>query len=359
MSHEIKQYDGLFAVREEPWHKLGVTLKDYPTREEAQKIAHPWEPVAEPVYRKVIRVERRSHEHSFSTCYPTPNDCIKSSEHDEDEVPTESFEVVEDAVLNARSDNGYPLGIVSGTYTPVSNGEMYDIAEVIEGVDKGAVRYETGGSLGNGKKVWLLLRLNEPIHVGGDPNGAVIPYYALQNAHDGSGSFRGQATMTRIVCANTARMADMDAQARGTEFVFSHTKNVGDRIEEAKKALAGWRVSVKAYQDQMAYLMSLGINVKQRELFLEQFIPAPIAKAVSDRVMNNIEDARQSIRDLLAGPTCDGIDTTAYGLVQAGVEYLNHVRKAHSLESRFKRAYLDRSELTTHVVKLAEVASRV
>jgi len=353
MSHEIEQYDGLFAVREEPWHKLGVTLKDYPTREEAQKIAHPWEPVAEPVYRKVIRVEELAHELVCES--PDPEGCPQRGTVEQ--RPTESFEVVEDAVLNARSDNGYPLGIVSGTYTPVSNSEMYDIAEVIEGIDKGAVRYETGGSLGNGKKVWLLLRLNEPIHVDGDPNGAVIPYYALQNAHDGSGSFRGQATMTRIVCANTARMADMDAQARGTEFVFSHTKNVGDRIEEAKKALAGWRVSVKAYQDQMAYLMSLGINVKQRELFLEQFIPAPIAKAVSDRVMNNIEDARQSIRDLLAGPTCDGINTTAYGLVQAGVEYLNHVRKAHSLESRFKRSYLDRSELVSHVVKLAEEAT--
>ena len=53
MSHNITERDGVFTVREPAWHRLGEVLPDYPSREQAQKIAHPWEPVSEPVYRKV------------------------------------------------------------------------------------------------------------------------------------------------------------------------------------------------------------------------------------------------------------------------------------------------------------------
>lgn len=342
MAHNITERDGMFTVRQAAWHGLGTVLPAYPTREEAQKLAHPWEPVSEPVYQRVPTIKPHVHLPSCDELCDVESDL------------GETYEPLTDAVLNVRSDNGYPLGVVSDTFATVTNGEMYDIAEVIEGQDKGSVRYETGGSLKGGRKVWLLLRLTEPIHVNGDPNGAVIPYYALQNAHDGSGSFRGQATMTRIVCDNTAKAADLDAQARGTEFVFSHTKNIKDRIEEAKKALAGWRSSVQAFQDQSAYLLSLGIDVEQRELFLARFIPEPIGKVVSDRVMANIETARDAVRAILKSKTCEGIDGTAYGLVQAGIEFLQHERKAHSQESRFQRAYLDRNKITAHVVDLAE-----
>ncbi len=48
--------------------------------------------------------------------------------------------------------------------------------------------------------VWVLVRLKEPLMVKGDKRGETIPYFALQNSHDGVGAFRGQATMTRIVC---------------------------------------------------------------------------------------------------------------------------------------------------------------
>src|SRR5699024_236789 len=110
------------------------------------------------------------------------------------------------------------------------------------------VMVESGGSLKGGRLVWLLLRLKDPLVIEGDPRGATMAYYALQNSHDVSGAFRGQATSTRIVCANTSQMADMDARARGTECVFRHTRNVADRIEQARTALAGWRNALDDWQ---------------------------------------------------------------------------------------------------------------
>lgn len=330
MAHNITERDGLFVVREPAWHGLGEVLSEYPTRQEAQAIAHPWEPVSEPVYRKVPFVTETGE-------------------------LGERFEVIEDSVLNVRSDDGFALGVTPASRVTISNSEMYDIAEAIEGTDKGAVKFETGGSLLGGKKVWLLLRLRDPLTIPGDPQGETIPYYGLQNGHSADGgAFRGQATLTRIVCDNTSQMADLDARARGTEFVFKHTKNIRDRIDEAKEALAGWRESVQAYRLLSAHLVGLRVTPAQRELFVTEFVPMPPPHAVSDRVVQNVEDARAAIRDILASPTCVGIDETAYGLVQASVEYLNHARRAKSAETRFKRAYLDRNRITTDAVALAE-----
>lgn len=348
MAHNVTERDGLFTVREPSWHGLeSKVFEDYPTRAEAQAIAHPWEPVTEPLYRRIPVI----HTHS-EDCYdgdgfqePFTLVCRKPE-------LSETFEEVDGFVANVRSDTGHTLGVVSSTYEPIKNDLMYDIAEAIEGEAKGSVMYETGGSLKGGAKVWLLIRLRDPLVIEGDPHGGVIPYYALQNAHDGSGAFRGQATMTRIVCDNTAQMADLDAKQRGTEFVFHHTKNVHDRIEEARAALAGWRDSIRNYRLMMEHIIDFETTPQQRNEFIERFIPMPLKGTVSERVESNVEKARETFRDILYGETQQGIEHTAYGLVAASIEYLNHGRRAHTQETRFKRNYLDRNQIVTDAVNI-------
>jgi phage/plasmid-like protein (TIGR03299 family) len=333
MSAGITNTDNVFSVRELMWWDVdgSHTLADYPTRTEAQAIAHPWNPTTEPLYRAVP---------SF----------------DDNGEPVMTYVEVEDAKAVVRDDNDAYLGTVSKGIEPVSNDEMYDIAEVIQG-EGSDVLFETGGSLHGGQKVWLLLRLNEPINIKGDPNGTTLPFFALQNDNTGKGAFRGQGVQTRIVCANTSKMADLDAEHYGTEFVFWHTMSVHERIEGAKAALAGWRENVSAYNRMMEHLIGVKVTKKQRELFVTEFVPMPVGNVISDRVVNNIETARQQIRDVLAGPTCEGVDLTAYGLVQAAIEYGQHVRRANSQESRFKRAFLKRDALAADAVTLAEAAA--
>lgn len=337
MAHNITERDSMFTVREAAWHGLGTVLGDYPTREEAQALAHPWEPVTEPLYRAVPVVTA--------------------------DGPTVEYQRIEDHVAVVRSDNGDDLGVVSDTFGLVGNGEMYDVAEALQG-EGAEVRLETGGSLKGGRKVWLLLRLNEPLVVPGDPNGATVAYYALQNSHDGSGSFRGQATMSRIVCDNTAQMADLDAQRRGTEFTFRHTARVSDRIEEARSALIGWRQDVEAWNLLQQHMVTVRVSPEQRAEFIERFIPSPHADIVSQRVRTNIETARGDLRTIFASPTMEGVADTAYGLVQAAVEYSQHYRRTAGrntdgrdtetarAESRFHRAYLNRNDLAATATKI-------
>lgn len=332
--HEITSTDDMFSVRQMPWHGLGQVLSTYPTREEAKAIAHPWEPITAPVFRQVPGF-------------------------DEHGMPTVTYEPIEGQQEVVRSDNGGHIGVTNDTLGIVSNEEMYDIAEAVAGLG-GDVRYETGGSLRGGKQVWLLLRLDEPLVLQGDPNGATLQYFALQNNHDGGGSFRGQAINTRIVCANTSRMADMSAKAHGTEIVFRHTKNVKDRIEEAKQALAMWRVSVEEWKVFNEHLLTMRITDAQREEFIERFVPAPEAQIVSKRVLTNIENARRDLRGIFASETSEGVKNTAYGLVQGAVEYSQWFRSTRGQndqdrkENLFRRSFLDRDRLVQSASRLAQ-----
>ena len=350
MSHGITATDGMFTVRQAAWHDLGVVFEDYPTREQAQSIAHPWEPLREDIFRNVpVMIEQED-----GTSLPLLE---WDEDRQENRVVTEQ-KLVAGFYANVRSDNGFELGVVSDKYVTVSNTELWDIAEAIE-QSGGDVMYETGGSLRGGAQVWALVRLQEPLVIKGDPRGETIPYFALQNSHDGSGSFRGQATMTRIVCMNTSHVADMDAKARGTEFMFRHTKSVKDRILQAQEALGGWRQSIEDWTLQQEELIQLKVTDKGVLSFLEHFIPMPPTNLVSEKVIANVEAERGKWLAGYRSITGDGIDKTAYGLVQASTEYANWARKAHTAESRFRRTFLSRDNIVSSAVPMAIEASKV
>lgn len=346
MAHNITETDTVVSVRDAGWHGLAKVLDDYVTPEEARKMAFDWEPVTMPLYRAVPVIGENG--------------------------PETTYEEIQGTVGVERSDNGAFFGAVSTelgeTLAHTGNKALTEVAEAVEGIAAGDVRVETAGSLKGGRKVWMLLRLNDPIAVKGDPHGDTIPYFALQTAHDGSGSFRGQALFTRVICDNTAQMADLEAAKRGTEFTFRHTSGIKDRIEEAKGAVAMWRQSVEDWNVLMNSLMDLKVTKQQRQLFIDSWQPLVLPQseglAVSKRVMDNVEFARSEFAGIMNGITMEGIDGTAYGLVQAAIEFQQHVRAVRAdgdlarAESRFKRAYLDRDNLTTVAVNLArEVAA--
>jgi phage/plasmid-like protein (TIGR03299 family) len=339
MAHNITERDSVISVRDAGWHGLATVLDDYVTPEQAREMAFPWEPVTTPLYRGVPFINEAGE-------------------------PDVSFEEVPGIVGVERSDTGEFFGSVGKDYVHATNKELTEIAESIEGIDSGAVRVETAGSLKGGRKVWMLLRMAEPIVVKGDPNGATIPYFALQNSHDGYGSLRGQALMTRIICDNTAQAADMEARANNYEFTFRHTTGLRDRIEDAKAALAMWRDSVVNWQALMDELIATPVTEAQKQDFIDGFIPWPVSTmTVGPRVLTNIENARNAFNDIMTGVTTADVSNTAYGLVQAAIEFNQHVRGVRAAsdlaraESRFKRAYLDRDRQISVAIDLArEVA---
>jgi phage/plasmid-like protein (TIGR03299 family) len=360
MSAGLTSTDQMFSVREMPWHGMGKIFQDYPSRAEAQEAAHPWEPETEPLYRIVLNeqvcgtcggglVRTNGHWEVNGSSW-----CKDESSH----MPKRKIVKVEEFSLVKRSDTQEPLDVKPDSRSLVTNTEMWDIAEALEG-SSGDVMYETAGSLFGGRKVWIALRFKEPLVIDpkNDKTTTEIPYGALQNDNAGGGAFRLDATSVRVCCANTSRMADLDAKAKGTQFVFRHTKNISDRIDEAREALVGWRESVLNYQRLMRVLLDTPIDRSQRTEFVHQFIPMPQENLISARVRTNVIQARNQMFGILDGPTSEGTEGTAYWLYNAATEYAQWYRKARSPETRFKRSFLDKDRMTTDAFNLAmEVA---
>jgi phage/plasmid-like protein (TIGR03299 family) len=95
------------------------------------------------------------------------------------------------------------LGIVGDEYQPLQNWDAFHFFDAVVG--DGKARYETAGSIDNGKRVWLLASLGEPITPVKDD--AVIPYLLLANGHDGQLMVHLKFTPVRVVCQNTLAMA--------------------------------------------------------------------------------------------------------------------------------------------------------
>jgi phage/plasmid-like protein (TIGR03299 family) len=226
---------------------------------------------------------------------------------------------------------------------------MYDFAEAL--LDQG-FRYETGITLKDGALTALTLLLDEPIQISGD-DSLVLPYLSLSNAHDGTGALKGRSTQVRVVCANTESMAEAEGKRLGTDFTIRHTQKWADRVEDAKKAIKGVRSDIASYREVMEELALQPVTRSDRELFaaalvLDQKVAsvprfkADVARgAYSARVQTNVENAKAAVLDLFAGPTIpEDHKLTAYGLHLAGVEYLDHVRKANNDATRVGRSLL-------------------
>jgi hypothetical protein len=104
--------------------------------------------------------------------------------------------------------------------------------------------------------------------------------------------------------------------------------------------VTGARREMRRYQELAHELLGVRVTPRQRELFVTEFIPMPPEGLVTDRVARNVEEARKALRLLFESQTTEQLAGTAYGLVQAAGEYLDHVRTARSWETKLNRTLI-------------------
>ena len=334
-------FDAGFSVREKMWHGLGEVLADYPGRDEAVRIAgHDWTLDRRPV-----------------AVLPSGSDLGETESGDR--IARGPVAILDGWDALVRSDTDDVLHVARGSYEVVQNATMWDVLDAL--VDDPRVRYETAGTLRGGRLVWAMARVDGEWVVKGDTS-PVVPFLTVVNYHDGSGAFRAMRNGVRVVCQNTVDMALAEAAGLGSLWTFRHSANVLDRIDEARAAIDGIVAAADAFVALGNELARQRIKPEGRALFLERFIPSPEAALVTERAAANIAEAREAVAAILDGET--GTVTakqgrTAYGLFEAGVEYLDHIRPARDAESRFGRAIIKPSRRKAHVLDLAREAARV
>jgi phage/plasmid-like protein (TIGR03299 family) len=342
-------FDSGFTVRMPSWHHQEVLLSDYPVdwNDAREKAGLLWEPEIVPMFQQVIgcaECEQPIGADHLDTCGTIG--LIGADEGVSLYLEVPDFRIVQ------RSDNQHVLGPVTDSFGLIYHSTMGEIVEAICG--QGA-KFETAGSVREGAQVWALVYLDEPFTVPGD-DSETFPFFALLNSHDGSGACKAVATDIRVVCWNTYNAASMQGERTGRQFVFRHTSNVLDRIEEAKDALAGLRDESKAWVELATDLFQLSADDFAVNHFVNEFIPSPEdhGEQISDRVRENISTARLTFKSLyLDSITCDAHRGTALGLVDAATEYLDHIRGFRNRDTYLGRTILKPEPAKAKAVALA------
>lgn len=193
MAHGLMEYDWMISAKERPWHGIGTVVDDAPTSEDAIKMAKlDWAVKQVPI--KAGKIEIPGY------------------------------------FANIRSDVNYPLGVVKNRYRIVQNAEAFDFVDDIIGNEKVECRYETAGSIFNGKKIFLLVKLPNTDVLGDE----VENYMFFTNSHDGSSAFMAGITNVRVVCNNTLQMAIRGAKRT---WYCRHTQSIESKKLQAKESL--------------------------------------------------------------------------------------------------------------------------
>ena len=245
--------------------------------------------------------------------------------------------------------HGNHLEVVNSSMATIPNSIGWDLLEIIAG--EGA-KLETGMTLKDGALCVVTVYLDEPFQLPGD-DSVTLPYIAARWAHDGSGALSTRSFMTRIVCANTDAIAEGEAKKLGTDFTFRHTKNWKEKVEDAKLAIRGLRTHAQEFVALSEELAEIKVTPEQRELFVTELLPMPPQALISERVMQNVEEARAKVRATFDGPTIpEAHKLTGYGLRLAGVEYLDHLRGYRDSDTYVGRQLLKTEPAKTKLTQI-------
>lgn len=288
--------ESMFYTRTKPWHGLGVQVQEAPESKDALRLAGlDWK-----VYQR--------------------------------EVYTDSGIKIEGYRANVRNTDNKVLGVVTERYKIVQNEEAFSFTDALLG--KG-VRYETAGSLQEGKKVWLLARLPKEYIISGEQ---ISPYLVFSNSHDGSAAVRVAVTPIRVVCNNTLNLALSTAKR---SWAMVHTGNIKGKIHEAQETLFMAENYMSKLGKEFEKLKRQKLSERQVKEYIELLLP--LEKTSSLVTAKNVKKLRDDLRARYydAPDLQDVGGNNAYRFINAVSDFATHNeplrRTANYKENLFMR----------------------
>lgn len=279
MAHEVEtmayvsnEQNGRFV----PWHGLGTPVADYMTSAEALEAAGlNWNVDARPVF-------------------------------------TDNGIKIPGYVANTRDSDNSVLGIVSDKYKIVQNIDAFAFTDSLIGPE---CRYETAGSLRNGKSTFMLAKLPEK-KILGDEFGN---YVCFTNTHDGTGAVKVCMTPVRVVCNNTLNLALNTSKRIWT---CKHMGRMEDKLHEAEVTLG----LAEQYMDDLSVvaerLANVSLNNDEIRAIVEEMFP--MNDDSPERTKANMQKAKTEFMVAYYMPDIEKFRNTAWGILNACSDFATH-----------------------------------
>ena len=302
MAHLIEQMAYVGAT---PWHGLGSRLSPKQPIEIWQREAGmDWKIQDSPVHFKSDSIGALGSIHTFP-----------------------------DQKVLYRSDTKAPLSVVSLRYQVVQPREVLEFYRDLTEVS--GYELETAGVLKGGRKFWALARTGQGTTL--KSNDQVNGYLLLATSCDGTLATTATPTTVRVVCNNTLTIA-LDGSAKAIKVPHSTRFDP----QAVKKQLG---IAVSQWDNFMHRMRMLSERKVQWHEAMSFFIRV-LCDASPDSPLPAVLPNERALRKVQClyegqgrGSTLESAKGTAWGLLNAVTEYVDHERRARSTEYRMDSAW--------------------
>lgn len=274
----------MFYVREAPWHGLGVRVESALNSEDALVMSGlNWNVIQKPIM-------------------------------------TASGNLIPGYKANIRDSDNRVLGVVTDRYRVVQNSEAFAFTDALLGE---GVKYETAGSLQDGKKIWILAKLPDKYIIEGEQ---IDPYLVFSSSHDGSGSIKVAMTPIRVVCQNTLNLA-MSTARRSWSTI--HIGNLAAKMDEAHNTL----LLAEKYMGRLGMEFSRLNKIKLSDQKVMEYIDLllPMDEQPTEIHRKNITRIREDMkRRYFDAPDLRHVGKNAYRFVNAVSDFATHAKPLRS-----------------------------
>ena len=305
--------ESMFYTRETPWHGLGTKVEESPCSEEALITAGlDWDVVQEPIY-------------------------------------TGNEELINGYKANIRDTDRKVLGVVTNRYKVVQNRDAFSFTDRLLGE---GVRYETAGSLQEGRRVWLLAHMPRDYIISGEK---FSPYLLFSNTHDGSGAVKVALTPIRVVCQNTLNLA-LDTARRSWSMM--HTGNIKGKIREAEQTL----LMAEAYMDNLGQEFETLRKIKLTDKAVRDYIEIllPLEDGSTPQQTRNIKRLQEDMkRRYFDAPDLQDVGKNAYRFMNAVSDFATHstpLRKTANYKENLFSKTVDGNPLIDKACQMVKAA---
>ena len=302
MTHLIEQMAYVGAT---PWHGLGSRLTEKQPLEVWQREAGMnWQIQESPVHFKSDIVGNLGTIHSFA----------------------------EQKVL-FRSDTKAPLSVVSQRYQVVQPREVLEFYRDL--TERSGYELETAGVLKGGRKLWALARTGQSTALKG--NDVVNGYLLLATSCDGTLATTATPTTIRVVCNNTLTIA-----VNGASQAIKVPHSTRFDSQAVKKQLG---IAASQWDEFMYRMRTLAERKVQWTEAMSFFMEVLCDTCAHDPIPNVLPNKRamEKVQSLYEGKgrgsEMESTRGTAWGLLNAVTEYVDHERRARSAEYRMDSAW--------------------
>lgn len=229
-----------------------------------------------------------------------------------------------------RSDTKEALSVVSQRYQVVQPREVLEFYRDLTEVS--GYELETAGALKGGKKFWALARTGQSLSLKG--NDLVNGYLLLATSCDGTLATTATPTTVRVVCNNTLAIAVNGAP---------QAIKVGHRTKfDAQAVKQQLGIAVSQWDSFMYRMRILSERKVKTHEAMAYFLNVLCEQGSPNESLTN-ERALKKVQGLYdgqgKGAELESAKQTAWGLLNAVTEFVDHERRARSTENRLDSAW--------------------